>query len=80
MLSIMAPLPAAEERPRFRVLSDPEADDEDVEAVLWWSVEADWLPEAAGGLAALPAALVPAAAEAEAAAEADEDAFALCWA
>ena len=30
----MAPLPEAEERPRFRVLSDPEADDEDVEAVL----------------------------------------------
>ena len=76
----MAPLPAAEERPRFRVLSDPEADDEDVEAVLWWSVEADWPPEAAAaGLAAPPAALVPAA-EAEVAAEADEDAFALCWA
>lgn len=84
MLSIMAPLPEAEERPRFRVLSDPEADDEDVEAVLWWSVEADWPPEAAAaGLAAPPAALVPAAvsaAEAEVAAEADEDAFALCWA
>ena len=80
MLSIMAPLPAAEERPRFRVLSDPEADDEDVEAVLWWSVEADWPPEAVAGLAAPPAALVPAAAEAEAAGEADEDAFALCWA
>ena len=81
MLSIMAPLPAAEERPRFRVLSDPEADDEDVEAVLWWSVEADWPPEAAVGLAAPPAVLVPAAvADAEVAAEADEDAFALCWA
>ena len=78
MLSIMAPLPEAEERPRFRVLSDPEADDEDVEAVLWWSVEADWPPEAAAGLVVPPAALVPAAAEA--AAEADEDAFALCWA
>jgi hypothetical protein len=77
MLSIMAPLPAAEERPRFRVLSDPEADDEDVEAVLWWSVEADWPPEAAVGLVA-PAAALVAAAEAEA--EADEDAFALCWA
>ena len=83
MLSIMAPLPEAEERPRFRVLSDPEADDEDVEAVLWWSVEADWPPEAAAGLVAPPvAALVPAvaAAEAEAAGEAVEDAFALCWA
>ena len=41
-------------------------------------MEADWPPEAVAGLAAPPAALVPAAAEAEVAAEADGDAFALC--
>ena len=84
MLSIMAPLPAPEDRPRFRVFSvddpeDPEDEDEDedVEAE-WWSVEAAWLPEAVEAALAFLAAL--AAAEVGAVGVADDDAFALCWA
>ena len=82
MLSIMAPLPAPEDRPRFRVFSvdDPDVEDdedEDVEAE-WWSVEAAWLPEAVEAALAFLAAL--AAAEVGAVGVADDDAFALCWA
>ena len=87
MLSIMAPLPAAEDRPRFRVFSEPvdededdedveDDDDEDVEAE-WWSVEAAFLlPEAA---LAVFASAAPAA-EVGAVGHVADDAFALCWA